>query len=183
MDNILPSLISGIVVALISAFATYKMIKKSLKQQDKILKITEENKFRLAEFEKEIRESITQTVEKNKFRLAAIDKRLEVAQEAYILWEEMRSVMHSEFHEKIKIVNKCQEWWFKNCLYLSPKVRIEFFKIIRRLQFYDTFKDVAKDTKNSEELDKIFNEINDLGSVIEESVDLEKLDYNAPQQN
>ncbi len=58
---------------------------------------------------------------KNQLRLAALDKRLQAHQEAFTLWRELFSAIHSP--DIGKAVINCQEWWGKNCIYLEPEVR------------------------------------------------------------
>ena len=59
------------------------------------------------------------------FRLAALEKRLAVHQEAYTLWTELYWSLNKP--EDIgSIAHKCQEWWYRNCLYLDPESRKSF---------------------------------------------------------
>lgn len=67
---------------------------------------------------------IEETKAKHQLRVAALDRRLQAHQEAFTLWREILSGVHTE--EIGKVVLKCQEWWEKNCLYLEPKVRDAF---------------------------------------------------------
>ena len=62
---------------------------------------------------------------KDRFRLAALDKRLEKHQEAFTLWRQLFSLVHNEKGRTDKVL-ECQDWWFKNCLYLDPKARTAF---------------------------------------------------------
>jgi len=57
-------------------------------------------------------------------RLAAAERRLQAHQEAFSLWRRLLAGAHStEVHI---IVLECQDWWDKNCLYLSSKARDSF---------------------------------------------------------
>lgn len=61
---------------------------------------------------------------RNQLRMAALDRRLEAHQEAFTLWRELLGAVHSD---KVgDVVLKCQTWWERNCLYLSPLVRESF---------------------------------------------------------
>jgi hypothetical protein len=63
---------------------------------------------------------------RHQLRVAAIDRRLQAHQEAFTLWREVMSNVHSE---RIgPTVLKCQDWWERNCLYLEPEVRESFVK-------------------------------------------------------
>lgn len=57
-------------------------------------------------------------------RLAALDRRLAAHQEAFVLWRELLRSVHTA--DIGKAVLKCQDWWEKNCLYLSETVRESF---------------------------------------------------------
>jgi hypothetical protein len=58
-------------------------------------------------------------------RLAALDRRLEVHQEAYALWWELMAAVYEQ--QKVgPAVMACQDWWVRNCLYLSGEVRPAF---------------------------------------------------------
>lgn len=61
----------------------------------------------------------------NQLRLAAMDKRLEAHQQAYGLW---RKVIATAFidAERPAALRECDEWWNKNCLYLSKESREAF---------------------------------------------------------
>lgn len=60
----------------------------------------------------------------HQLRLAALDRRLAAHQEAFVLWRELLKTVHTA--EVGKTVLKCQDWWEKNCLYLSERVRESF---------------------------------------------------------
>lgn len=57
-------------------------------------------------------------------RLAAADKRLAAHQEAFTLWRRLMSAAHTE--ETQALVLECQDWWNKNCLFLSSRARDAF---------------------------------------------------------
>ncbi len=63
---------------------------------------------------------------RNSMRAASIDKRMEVHQEAFSLWWELRSAVHGDPALLSKCVLKCQAWWVDNCLYLDPTPREDF---------------------------------------------------------
>jgi len=60
---------------------------------------------------------------KSSLRMAALEKRLAVHQEAYSLWIELKFSQ-----DRLKVAAHCQEWWDKNCLYLSQDAREAFRK-------------------------------------------------------
>jgi hypothetical protein len=60
----------------------------------------------------------------HQLRLAAVDRRLAAHQEAFALWRQLIRAVHSE--DIVKVVIECQDWWEKNCLYLSAQARDSF---------------------------------------------------------
>lgn len=63
----------------------------------------------------------------HQLRLAALEKRLAVHQEAYALWRKMKSAAADATSSEIsRIIGECEDWWWKNCLYLDRKVRKPF---------------------------------------------------------
>jgi len=57
-------------------------------------------------------------------RMAAAERRLQAHQEAFTMWRELVRAVH---HENVgEVVSRCQEWWEKNCLYLSADARTAF---------------------------------------------------------
>lgn len=101
---------------------------------------------------------------KDQFRLAALEKRLEVHQEAYVLWDELFSHLHDK--NISDIVLKCQEWWVSHCLYLEPKSREAFY---RAYTLAHTFQQISQDDKMKKEH---FELIQDAGRIIAEGVSL-----------
>jgi len=102
----------------------------------------------------------------NQLRLAALEKRLSVHQEAYTLWTELFWNLHNE-KDLPNIVMKCQDWWYKNCLYLDPKSR-ESFKLSCHLAF-----DFSSIPRNNSKLRKdSFKQIRKAGEDIVKGVDL-----------
>jgi len=100
---------------------------------------------------------------KDQFRLAALDKRLEKHQEAFTLWHELFSLVHNK-EERTDKVLECQDWWFKNCLYLDPKARSAF-----RDAFISAWEYDGKD----EEMRKhAWPKISGAGDIIAAAVDL-----------
>jgi len=63
---------------------------------------------------------------RHQLRLAALDKRLEVHQQAFVLWRKLLSVTHSD--EVGTTVIECQSWWEQNCIYLEAPVRESFVR-------------------------------------------------------
>lgn len=100
---------------------------------------------------------------RNQFRLAALDKRLEKHQEAFALWQSLVSAVHRP-EERTKVVLQCQDWWYNNCLYLSPKAREAFRRAYMAAWEYNP--------KVAEMREKEWPRIMDPGRVIPAAVDL-----------
>ena len=64
---------------------------------------------------------------KQQLRLAALDKRLQAHQEAFTLWQRLLFINRHK-KESTELILECQEWWNKNCLYLSAEARSAFKK-------------------------------------------------------
>lgn len=106
---------------------------------------------------------------KNQLRLAAIDKRLAVHQEAFSLWRELISKIHTD--EIDVAVFRCQSWWESNCLYLEPNAREAFSTAYHAAASHKTFieaRDVVLIQQN-------WARINEAGQVIVETVQLPRL--------
>lgn len=64
---------------------------------------------------------------RHKLRMAALDKRLQAHQEAFSLWRKILADMGDS--SKIgETVDRCQEWWDNNCLYLTSEARQAFVR-------------------------------------------------------
>ena len=73
---------------------------------------------------------LEQSRQRHQLSLAVIDKRLEVNQAAYALFVKLWISIKVEGKEKVSdMKEECFEWWAKNCLYLSQRVRHEFAEV------------------------------------------------------
>jgi len=61
---------------------------------------------------------------KQQLRMAALEKRLEAHQQAFTFWRKL--MFEANSRAVITTVNDCQEWWERNCLYLSSDARAAF---------------------------------------------------------
>ncbi len=109
----------------------------------------------------------------NSLRMAAIDKRLHVHQEAYTLWKELFSSVHSETIGGV--VMKCQNWWNENCLYLSPESREAFHTACQCAFNHNNLLNVPPNMKDKELIDSNFKNITKAGEIIVSSVELPPL--------
>lgn len=67
---------------------------------------------------------LEEQAQQNRLRLAALDKRLEVHQQAYVLWRKLLSAVYTD--HVVDVVVECQNWWIANCIYLNAEVRDAF---------------------------------------------------------
>jgi hypothetical protein len=59
-------------------------------------------------------------------RLAAADRRLEAHQNAFTLWRKVFRHCHDDYSLLRPIIIECEQWWERNCLYLSPEASSAF---------------------------------------------------------
>jgi hypothetical protein len=175
--TILSSFIAAFIGATIPGIFTYIIAKKNRKSNEEIAGTIETNKQALQNIQQNFQFLIHRDSELNKFRLAALDKRMEVAQKAYELWDKLTNVVQEKHSTRNEIVRPAREWWFKNCLYLAPEVRSEFFRILRVIENFDELKLSAKisggpNSPESEHLNKAWLDILGLSDLIEKSVQL-----------
>ena len=121
----------------------------------------------------------------DKYLLAALDLKLKAHQEAYELSCDLPSAAHKS--EGINPhLQKCEDWFRKNCLYLEPEARDAFFTAFRTASIYHVYLDEWKRTGDSTELKGKWAEINKARIIIENNVsrplvlpdDLRKEEYN-----
>ena len=71
-------------------------------------------------------EYLEQAKQRHQLSLAALERRLEAHQQAYALWRKLSTAAHDK-EEMDHLATKCEDWWVKNCLYLSIEARQAFF--------------------------------------------------------
>jgi hypothetical protein len=72
------------------------------------------------------REALEYGNREHQLRLAALDRRLETYQQAFTLWQKLRSALHTD--KITSVVIECQNWWNSNCLYLDAQAREAFIR-------------------------------------------------------
>ncbi|MDD2901561.1 MAG: hypothetical protein PHU44_03935 [Syntrophales bacterium] len=114
---------------------------------------------------------------KHQMRLASIDKRLAVHQEAYTLWRDLLQSVHQK--DKCgDMVIKCQEWWYKNCLYLDQNARQAFYEAYHAAFHYP---DLWASREDRSVLDEYWAKITNAGKAIEEGTALPSI--HIPEQD
>jgi hypothetical protein len=108
---------------------------------------------------------------RHQLRLAALDRRLQAHQEAFTLWRKLLSKAHKA-DEIGNFVMDCQDWWDKNCLYLSPEARLAF-----RTAYQSAFdhKDFLTDKSNTELIRENWKRIEYAGNAIVQGAELPPL--------
>jgi hypothetical protein len=110
---------------------------------------------------------------RHQLRLAAIDRRLEVHQEAFTLWRELMSVMHSK--DVDEVAKKCGDWWGKNCVYLEEGVRESFVLAYRSALDHAMLLEQARRTRNKQNVDLVtanWSRITDFPNLLFKAVQL-----------
>lgn len=73
----------------------------------------------------------------DKYFFALLTKRFEVYQEANSICEQLKSVMHGDNSDIIKVTAEARGWFHRNNLYLEPSLRSDFNSLIMDVAFYD----------------------------------------------
>jgi len=73
----------------------------------------------------------------DKYFFALLTKRFEVYQEANSICEQLKSVIHGDDSDIIKVTTEARGWFHRNNLYLEPSLRSDFKHLIMDVQFYD----------------------------------------------
>ena len=91
----------------------------------------------------------------DKYYFALLNKRFEIYQQANYECEKLKKVVHKNSENKNEITNYSREWFYQNNLYLSPKLRDDFSKLIFDVDFYgdnlEDFKMTSKETGSHSE--------------------------------
>lgn len=107
--------------------------------------------------------------QKGQLRFAALDRRLEVAQQAHVLWWNLLRALHTP--EVGDHVQKCQEFWVNNRLYLSEDVSFSFRQAYMAAADHENLKEASRHDKAlMREVRKNFARITDAGDIIVRSV-------------
>jgi hypothetical protein len=75
------------------------------------------------------------TQQRHQLSMAALDKRLQAHQTAYYLWREILIKFHKNDDDSA-FFDKCDIWWAKHCLYLSPDVDKAFRAALSRVSAF-----------------------------------------------
>lgn len=84
--------------------------------------------------------------QKGQLKFAALDKRLAVAQEAYVRWWSLLRALHTP--QVGDEVQKCQEFWVNNRLYLSEDAAFAFRRAYMSAGDHESLKSSALHDKN-----------------------------------
>ena len=114
-------------------------------------------------------------------RIAAVEKRLSAHQEAFTLWRRLIASAHDD--SLSALVLECQDWWNKNCLYLSAEARDAFNNAYSLALNHRT---LAESNRDLEAVRKYSEIIYGAGGIIVAGVQLPSLGVRessqAPQQ-
>lgn len=115
-----------------------------------------------------IQYSSSEADRRNQLRLTALERRLEAHQQAYTLWRKMLFA-DKRSNEIYDTVIECQDWWEKNCLYLSAQTREAF---LRAYQSADDHADLLKSHADAEQVKTAWQIVERAGNVILEGASL-----------
>jgi len=100
--------------------------------------------------------------------MAALEKRLEVHQQAYTLWLQLRRSVHNR-NKNTDMVIKCQDWWKKNCLYLDMESRKAFMSSIHAVTLHSV---LTGGQATQDKVNENWRYINECGEILIRSVGL-----------
>jgi len=150
---------------------------KNLATKEDIERITRNVEAVKAEYSEKLQELVhqnnlllEQAKGRQQLRSAAIEKRLQAHQEAYSLWRQMISKVHSE--ENAEIVMACQDWYNGNCLYLDQTSRAAFRSAYGALAIHPTLLAARED---NDSIKRNFFDITSAGNAIVNGAELPSL--------
>jgi phosphate uptake regulator len=138
---------------------------------------TKEDIAVITKLEEDVRQQyrliLEQGTRKHQLRLAALDRRLEAHQQAYALWRDLMRV--ANIREEIgDVVMKCQDWFFRNCLYLDAEAREAFWKAFMAAGSRPVYLSarVPRSDEDMKTLERNWSLIENAGEAIVKGVDL-----------
>lgn len=174
------AVIAGVVVYFIikSFLPSYFSEKgKNLATKEDVGKITDEIEEVKMQYATQLQDVIHQNnllleemKGKHQMRMAALDRRLQAHQEAFELWRKMISNVHED--DIGKVVIECQDWWNKNCLYLTPDARMAFNYAYHCANIHSGF---LQDRSNPSVVKENWKNITDAGNAIVKGAELPPL--------
>lgn len=174
------AVIAGFVVFFIvkSFLPSYFSAKgRNLATKEDIGKITDEIEKVKIQYATQLQETIHQNnllleelKGKHQLRMAALDRRLQTHQEAFELWRKIVSNVHGD--DIGKVVIECQDWWNKNCLYLTPEAREAFSYSYHCAHMHGGF---LQDQSNPDLVKENWKNITDAGDAIVKGAELPPL--------
>ncbi len=120
---------------------------------------------------------------KDKYKLVAVEKRLEAHQKALRIWSELIEVIHNRSGDrKNRIIKDAKDFWFNNSIYLETETRKKFTEVIGIVSGYSDMTEAYRSTNDpkekarlKKEIEKNWNELFKLSSIIQKEVELEPI--------
>ena len=78
-------------------------------------------------------------------RAVSLEKRLAILQQAFVMWTQLIHSVHKECANDT--VQKCSDWWTKNCIYLPSSVRDAFISAVNAAHIHRALLDGAQSGK------------------------------------
>jgi hypothetical protein len=107
---------------------------------------------------------------RGQLRLAAAEKRLEIHQEAFVMWRGLLQVVHTA--QVREVVRTCQTWWEHNCLFLTAEARGAFMRAYQAAADHQMILDGPRNDETARLARENWNTIMRAGLDIVEGVNL-----------
>ena len=122
--------VGGVIAAAVVAYFLHSFVPSYLSKKADNLATREDIAAITREIE-EVKNSYAVLLEgtktRNQLRMAALEERLRAHQEAFALWRGLNRVAHDADGSTLRPeIQKCQDWWDRNCLYLTSESREAF---------------------------------------------------------
>ncbi|MFC5480563.1 hypothetical protein [Massilia suwonensis] len=116
---------------------------------------------------------------KQQLRMAAMDKRLQAHQATLPLWRKV--MLASADNSKIvRAYYDCRTWYYENCLYLEPEVRVAFCLAFSHALQVNVLREEEGD--NEEEIERLWKDVIDFPDVLVKAVQLPALNPEEREQ-
>jgi hypothetical protein len=164
--------VAGVVLShlLLPSLTEYGKAKgKNLADKEDIRKLTE-----LVEDVKHENQLVLENLRsRQQLRMAAAEKRLQAHQEAFVMWRGLLQSVHSD--QIGNVVSTCQQWWERNCLYLTADAREAFNLAYTCASAHSSYLDGSRDAETKRLVQANWADIMRAGPIIVEGVSLPSL--------
>lgn len=110
---------------------------------------------------------------RQQLRVAAAERRLQAHQEAFTLWRKLLKRTHHD--DLASVISECQDWWEKNCIFLSPRAREAFANAFFAAHDHQTYEGLPRDKDTLAALQQAWKTMQDAAVAILEGAELPSL--------